>query len=685
MWRHSSTPRADSSPGPRRSSARAQAVQALATAPYGWTYPYALQSAANGTYVTLTGIITASAGGKGLGYTSTANYAWLGAPGSTQTAGNGVTLYVTSGLQNSFNRGDQVTVTGWVLRDGNANTIVEVCSFVSAGPNLPLAASYPLVVTTAMFTNPTDIPLHKYGAVSSTITNTTGSQRIGGWMTASTKPYQGMLVTLQNATVLPCNNTITMLPSGAGKALSYYSICQPTTTPLLDAYTRLPAGCMLSPPTCTTQVCQSCAWDKYSSFWISTDGGATGIAVSAQIFRTFNTYTVNGGVTPWANANALGSAGSPISAQTQQAPTTFTNITGILDYQVISTGSALTYWPQGTWTLIPRDQYDVVGGTPIPASSLPTAVIGTIKQQTGQWYSPNSDGSGTPAYFPPELLGPNDVINPSTGLYGTGDYFGYNAVAGQKLPGPDWNGCVNASALEWVYSGGYAGGTGNSRQNLCSCYPPNYYHPGLGANGAGTTYLQVNGIVSMIEGVLSGSGVGSFYLENTNPAQPNHALFVYQDGSAGKTVTLGDNITIIATAYSYYGLVEMQNTLSVVVNSHGNAVSSPIVLPSLQVLDVATNGHCSANTILYRANRITIQYVTVTKVFMYEPFPPGLTYWYNYTQVPLYSAAFNASIGKTYSGQGGNWYGMNNCAVRATRRRRMRPRTRAPRLRRPPG
>jgi len=225
---------------------------------------------------------------------------------------------------------------------------------------------------------------------------------------------------------------------------------------------------------------------------------------------------------------------------------------------------------------------------------------------------------------------------------------------------PAWyGGCPNTSAFQWIYNTP----PGATTQNLCNCFPPNVYSPSLGANGGGTNYLQVSGVVSFIEGATTGSGTGSFYMENS--CDPNHSLYIYQDASAGKTVTVGNFVTINAIAYSYYGLVEMQNTLSVAVVNRTNAVCSPIVLPNLQALDVNLNGHCSATTMLYRANRITINYVTVTKVFMYEPFPPNLNYWYNNTFLgPAYSAAWNASAAFSgyFGGSGAaNWYNMNNC------------------------
>jgi hypothetical protein len=101
----------------------------------------------------------------------------------------------------------------------------------------------------------------------------------------------------------------------------------------------------------------------------------------------------------------------------------------------------------------------------------------------------------------------------------------------------------------------------------------------------------------------------------------------------------------------------MQNTLQVVINSRGNAVPPPLALNDLSMLDVNVNGHCGANTMTYRANRVTIPYLTVTKLGMYEPYPSSFNYWFNGSSVPLYSAAFNSTILAKVS----NWYNAGNC------------------------
>lgn len=143
-----------------------------------------------------------------------------------------------------------------------------------------------------------------------------------------------------------------------------YSICQPTLSPLADTYTTVSPGRTL---------CTSCVWDKYSTFWITTDaylgygGKQTGVAVSAQLFRVFNSYTVTAG-------------------------TRFASLSGMLDWQQ----NSATGWPAGIWTLIPRDANDVVGGTALSPASVPTIAASDVDQVSLAWAAPASGTVGGP-------------------------------------------------------------------------------------------------------------------------------------------------------------------------------------------------------------------------------------------------------------------------------------------------
>ena len=576
-------------------------------------------------FVTVTGIITATAAGKGLGYTTTAQLAWISDvnAGNSFVPGTGMQLYFSSSVTNSVSRGDYVTVVGYLTSSSGSITL-EVCATptpVSCGGSCPtLSAKYVGTANTALFTQP--------GVTYNTVVGTTFQaynatfQAPGGACLSTTKPlFDGSLVTITGATLLRCSNPTSMLLAASSGKVANYGVCNPSLTPLADTYTG--------------SLCNTCFYDKYSQFWISTDNGATALMVSSQLFRTFATYTMTVGATM--------------------------SITGVLTYYGPANGGA------AMWALTPRDLNDISGLTLLPANAnYPTAVIGDstsgVKQQQYMWASPGPSLSSTldpsgvtaagnlPLGMPANVLGPQDVINNAgTTLQGSGVYFPALASA-SGIPGapgwPVWNTCPNASGFTWIYA------RGSTTQNLCGCYPPRFYSPRLGSNGGGTSYVQVRGIVNFIEGVTGTSGVGSFYMQSG--CGPNQAVYVYQDKAAGKLVTIGDDVTITAQAYSYYGLVEMQNTINVVVNAHNAAVCPPITLSSLAVLDVTTQGVCSASTVLFRANRVTIQNVRVTKVAMYEPWPLNYNYWYNGTQIGApYSALFNSTIGANSIGSWG--------------------------------
>lgn len=180
---------------------------------------------------------------EGLGYTTTAQRAWLTivlASGTSPATDTSLQLYFTSGVSNTVNRGDQITVYGYLLDksyqgDESACAVPShlhvlsrslacfaASTFSFRGVRLRAHARHrqPRVAVhlrvraageTAQFTAPADLAVQNYGANSSLIAAT--DERVGGWCAASTKPYGGQLVTFFNVTVLPCNNTVTIAPS----------------------------------------------------------------------------------------------------------------------------------------------------------------------------------------------------------------------------------------------------------------------------------------------------------------------------------------------------------------------------------------------------------------------------------------------------------------------------------------
>ena len=390
-----------------------------------------------------------------------AQYVWISPynTGGSPVYGASLQLVFGNGLSNTVLRGDYNTYVVY-LTSTRGSPVAEVCTAPTAmSPTTvlnagALPAQYAAAgVTTATFTGNTNLSAWVAGLVPP---NVTLSQQVpGGFCDTTTKPrYDNMLVTFTGATVLRCSNAISVAQQGGSK-LANYGICQASNSPLTDVT--------------TSGICTTCMWDKYSTYFISTDGGVTGIAVAGTFFRPWTYYTM-----------AVGSTA------------TFTGI--------------LTYNYPG-WTLTPRDQNDVVGLTVLPANAAyPTITIGSqtngIKQQTYQWASPGPtlsallDPNGVtaaanlPIGMPPRVLGPLDTINNAgTTVTGSGVFFcqsgttgdatcsgnanfyaGSGAAPGQPGWVPDWNGCPNASGFAFIYSGPTSG-----TQQICGCYPPNYY------------------------------------------------------------------------------------------------------------------------------------------------------------------------------------------------------------------
>ena len=592
-------------------------------------------------FFSINGVITATGNGKGLGVSTLAGLAWISDPSTTFVPGTGLSLFFGS-VPNQVNRGDSVNIRGYLSNSSGA-LVMEVCQqptyLTPSTATIPPAGA----VTTAMFTPPLWVYPGGGGVFTSGTTFPTygpSNQPPGGLCAASTKPlYDGSLVTFTNAKIMSCANPTSNMGGAVAGKIAKYPVCQPSNSPLTDT-TGTAYG--------MTSVCTSCIWDKYSNWWISTDNGATGIEVSSTFYRASVYYQMTVGAT--------------------------FSITGILQYQGPGGQFAASQW-----VLTPRSADDFVGLSLIAGGAYPQAIIGDsvltgVKQQTEMWASPGPtlpsylDPNGVtaaanlPLGVPPALLGPADAIDNGTSasgavttIYGAGSYLG----SGSAITPYPWNGCPNATAFGWLYT--YGGGT---RQNLCDCFPPRYYSPQLGNNGAGTTYVQTTGVVSFIEGGSIGStssGSGSFYLQSG--CGPNQQLYVYQDSAAGKTVTVGDSVTITAIPYSYYGLVEMQNTLQVTVLSHNNPICAPIQMSNIAAISNEA-GSCAASAITYRANMVTLQYLTVTKLAMYEPYPLTFNYYGNGTAA--YSAAFNSTSickntigGWSLPGCTGNWFNSN--------------------------
>ena len=265
--------------------------------------------------------------------------------------------------------------------------------------------------------------------------------------TATAEQYEGMLVQTGEVTVQPCVNDLTTLLVNAGTKNGYY--CQANLENLQWGE----------------------CFDKYKQMWVKSTG-ATGFALEVD-------------------NHAIELAVEYLCASGPSTYETWTSLTGVMTYAY------------GTWDLIPRDAFDVVGGTAkTPASVGAQSVSITQILQTSVMYG-NADGYSGPYTVPPHVLGAGEVNSQGTAGYG-----GY-AMA---MPGTvAWqnSSCPPYEVLDWMDD------AGNKTQNLCACYPPNYYDPAAGSQGSGTTYVTVTGVIQGID-----SPTGPFYIcDESCPSQ----------------------------------------------------------------------------------------------------------------------------------------------------------------------
>ena len=623
-------------------SATAVSSTTLLASSAAGTYPtcYPSSSANSGTIVSVSGIITA--------VDVFNNLAWMQptlASNAAAAAGTALAMVFTSTLTDSVNRGDPVTVVGYYIStyefNGTAlatgagpigSDVFEICSFQKTGANIGSLApptSYAVSVNTSMFTNTADLAANIPGASISALAS---NQRIGGACTATTKSYYAQLVTLSSVTVLACYNDMALYGASGATKVSTNPYCNPSLS-------------LSSSP--STYV-----WDKYGTFWITTDNSYLGFNATGQ------------------TTIAVGNTMAELYLLFNLVPgSTFSSLTGVLDWRWSSDWTPSSTFPQGFWTLLPRDKFDAVSGGSNPALAIsassisaPAVSIGTSGSPSlYQWTLPY--GNVVPgAYQPANKVGAGITINSSltgTGLYPLTSNPGYTfSFSGN---------CPNSSAFTIISL------DGKKTQQLCNCYLPNYYDPTVGTNGAGTSYVQASGVVTTIQGVVgAGTGAASFFMQNG--CGPGNSAFVYQDSTAGGSavqVTVGDFVIVTASPYVYYGLVELQNTIKVTVVNSSNPLCGGrqgVALTSLSALDVNSQGHCSATTSQYRNTIVTATNLTVTAVFAYTPWPSlSGGYWYNNTFLgtgptdSVYGAAFNASQLATLGQTQGNWYNSYQC------------------------
>ena len=175
-------------------------------------------------------------------------------------------------------------------------------------------------------------------------------------------------------------------------------------------------------------------FDKYKQMWVKSSGAGT-----MGILEVDN--------------HAVELAVEYVCATGPTTYNSWTSLTGVLTFA------------HGSWDLVPRDRFDVTGGAPkTPASVGAQATsIPSILQTTNKYGNADTSAYG-PSAVPQIILGTGEVN--SLNQPGFGGY-------AQAQPGAAWvtGSCPPYSVLDWMDD------SGNKTQNLCSCYPPNFYDP----------------------------------------------------------------------------------------------------------------------------------------------------------------------------------------------------------------
>ena len=247
----------------------------------------------------------------------------------------------------------------------------------------------------------------------------------------------------------------------------------------------------------------------------------------------------------------------------------------------------------GTWDLIARDEFDVVGGTAKTPSSV-GAVSVTIMQilQSTVMYG-NSDTVTGPYTVPPHVLGTGETN--SAGVAGYGGY----AMAGQAEAPWVQGSCPPYEVLDWMDD------SGNKTQNLCSCYPPNYYDPNAGSNGGGTSYVTVTGVIQGIE-----DEEGPFYICDESCPTSGGCMFMYRRSST--KLSLGDKVQLTAKVYAYYGLNQFSYPIDITVIETNRGACAPTITDTVAPFTYASG--CNAEAEQLEGTEVTVECLKVVMV-----------------------------------------------------------------------
>ena len=331
----------------------------------------------------------------------------------------------------------------------------------------------------------------------------------------------------------------------------------PLTTALVAAGSKGAYYCQANLEDLTYGSC----FDKYKQMWVKSSGAGT-----MGILEVDN--------------HAVELAVEYVCATGPTTYNSWTSLTGVLTFAY------------GTWDLIARDRFDVTGGalkTPASVGAAATS-IPSILQTTNKYGNADTSAYG-PSAVPQIVLGTGEVN--SLNQPGFGGY-------AQAQPGAAWvtGSCPPYSVLDWMDD------SGNKTQNLCSCYPPNFYDPSVG-QGSGTKYVTVTGIIQAIS-----SATGPFYICDESCPSTGGCMFTYRRSQ--HVLAEGDKVSMTAKVYAYYGLNQFSYPIDITVITSSHGTCSPTVLTS--VAPFTYEQGCNSVAEQLEATEVTIQCLRVVMV-----------------------------------------------------------------------
>jgi len=304
-------------------------------------------------------------------------------------------------------------------------------------------------------------------------------------------------------------------------------------------------------------------WDVYKQFYVKSAGATAILDVDNHMYSAFTTYYTR-------------------CDDGSNTPDQWTSITGVIGWWHGSSGDT----PQSPrWDLAPRNEFDVVGATPISTDDVRTLTIAQAKNALAPMEMFGNDFDAIPA----NLLGTAEVN--SDGEAGTACFGAEGTELWQK------GSCPRSDIMNICRS------AGSRPQSICNCYPLNTYSS---VAAAGSEYVYMYGTVTHVQ-----DATGPFYFEDA--CGVGNGLYVYRNDDA-TALAVGDYIRGLFKLYHYYGLDEATDPIEVAIISTNQPLCPPAEITAAPFQDVG-HGDCSREAEVIEGTRVTMRYVTVTRIF----------------------------------------------------------------------